>query len=34
MADIPLAVLSEKFEEHLDGRRLLATVFVTFRFDP
>jgi hypothetical protein len=34
MADIPLAVLSEKFEEHLDGRRLLAAVFVTFRFDP
>ena len=34
MADIPRAVLSEQFEEHLGGRRLLAAVFVTFRFDP
>lgn len=34
MADIPQAVLSEKFEESLGGRRLLAAVFVTFRFDP
>ena len=34
MADIPLAVLSEKFEEHMAGRRLLAAAFVTFRFDP
>ena len=34
MADIPRAVLSERFEECLDGRRLLAAVFVTFRFDP
>lgn len=34
MTDIPRAVLSEKFEAHLDGRRLLAAVFVTFRFDP
>lgn len=34
MADIPQAVLSEKFEEGLAGRRLLAAVFVTFRFDP
>jgi hypothetical protein len=34
MADIPRAVLSERFEACLDGRRLLAAVFVTFRFDP
>lgn len=34
MADIPRAVLSERFESSLDGRRLLAAVFVTFRFDP
>ena len=34
MADIPRAVLSEQFEEQLVGRRLLASVFVTFRFDP
>jgi len=34
MADIPRAVLSEQFEKHLDGRRLLAAVFVTFRLDP
>jgi len=34
VADIPRAVLSEQFEEQLVGRRLLASVFVTFRFDP
>lgn len=34
MADIPHAVLSEQFEQSLAGRRLLAAVFVTFRFDP
>src|ERR1043166_4783284 len=34
MADIPRAVLSEQFEERLGGKRLLAAVFVTFRFDP
>ena len=34
MAEIPRAILSEKFEEHLDGRHLVAAVFVTFRFDP
>ena len=34
MADIPHAVLSEQFEQQLGGRRLLAAVFVTFRFDP
>lgn len=34
MADIPRAVLSDQFEERLAGRRLLAAVFVTFRFEP
>ncbi len=34
MADIPHAVLSEHFEEALRGRRLVAAVFLTFRFDP
>ncbi|CUS37805.1 conserved hypothetical protein [Candidatus Nitrospira nitrosa] len=34
MPDIPRAVLSEQIEEHLGGRRLLAAVFVTFRFEP
>lgn len=34
MADIPHAVLSEHLEEQLRGRRLLAAVFLTFRFDP
>jgi len=34
MAEIPHAVLSEHLEEQLRGRRLLAAVFVTFRFDP
>ncbi len=34
MAEIPRAVLSEQYEERLNGRRLLAAVFVTFRFDP
>ena len=34
MADIPKAVLSEHFEERLRGRRLVAAVFLTFRFDP
>src|SRR4051794_36141955 len=34
MADIPRAVLSEQFEKSLGGRRLLAAVFVTFRFEP
>jgi hypothetical protein len=30
----PHAVLSEQLEERLRGRRLIAAVFVTFRFDP
>lgn len=35
MAEIPPhAVLSEQFEERLRGRRLVAAVFLTFRFDP
>src|SRR5215475_9402681 len=34
MADIPHAVLSEQLEEAVGGRRLLAAVFLTFRFDP
>ena len=34
MADIPRAVVSEQFEQHFSGRRLLAAAFVTFRFDP
>jgi hypothetical protein len=34
MPDIPRAVLSEHIEEHMDGRRLLAAVFLTFEFDP
>ena len=34
MAEIPRAVLSEHFEERLDGQRLVAAVFPTFRFDP
>jgi hypothetical protein len=34
MADIPHAVLSEHLEEQLRGRRLIAAVFLTFRFDP
>lgn len=34
MAEVPHAVLSEHLEEVLRGRRLVAAVFVTFRFDP
>ena len=30
----PHAVLSEQVEESLRGRRLIAAVFLTFRFDP
>jgi hypothetical protein len=30
----PHAVLSEQLEERLRGRRLIAAVFLTFRFDP
>lgn len=34
MADIPRAVLSEQFQERMNGRRLRAAVFLTFQFDP
>ena len=34
MAEIPRAVLSERFQEHMRGRRLKSAVFLTFRFDP
>lgn len=34
MADIPHEVLSEHFQKHMAGRRLVAGVFLTFRFDP
>lgn len=34
MAEIPRAVLSERFQEHMKGRRLKSAVFLTFRFDP
>lgn len=33
-SQIPRAVLSEHFQERLDGRRLLGAVFLTYRFDP
>jgi len=31
---IPQAVLSEHFQERMQGRRLLSAVFTTFRFEP
>jgi hypothetical protein len=34
MSDIPRAVLSEHFEERMEGKRLLASVFTTYQFDP
>src|SRR5207249_1050983 len=34
MAEIPHAVLSEQFQEYLEGRRLRSAVFCTYRFDP
>jgi hypothetical protein len=34
MAEIPHAVLSEHFQEHMKGRRLVSAVFLTFRLDP
>lgn len=34
MAEIPHAVLSDQIAERVAGRRLLAAVFLTFRFDP
>lgn len=32
--EIPRAVLSERFQEHMKGRRLRTAVFTTFSFDP
>jgi hypothetical protein len=34
MADIKREVLSEHFQKKMDGRRLVAALFLTFRFDP
>jgi len=34
MSGIPRAVLSEYFEERMEGKRLLAAVFTTYQFDP
>jgi len=31
---IPRAVLSEHFQEHMEGRRLCSAVFLTYQFDP
>lgn len=34
MSEIPRAVLSEHFEERMQGRRLHTAVFTTYKFDP
>jgi hypothetical protein len=34
MSEIPHAVLSEHFQERLEGRRLRSAVFLTYQFDP
>ena len=34
MAEIPRAVLSEHFEERMEGRRLRSAVFLTYQFEP
>jgi hypothetical protein len=34
MAEIPRAVLSEHFQDRMQGRRLVSAVFTTFRFEP
>src|SRR3954470_6376 len=34
MSKPPQAVLSEHFQERMKGRRLLAAIFTTFRFEP
>jgi hypothetical protein len=34
MEDIPHAVLSDQFQERMQGRRLRAAVFVTYQFEP
>lgn len=33
MAEIPRAVLSEQFQERMEGKRLVSAVFLTFQFD-
>jgi hypothetical protein len=34
VAEIPRSVLSEHFQERMEGRRLVAAVFLTYQFDP
>lgn len=34
MPEVPKAVLSEAFQSRLNGRRLIAAAFTTFRFEP
>ncbi len=34
MAEIPQEVLSEHFQEHMAGRRLISAVFFTYQFEP
>ena len=34
MADVPHEVLSEHFQERMEGCRLVAAVFLTYQFDP
>lgn len=34
MVEIPRSVLSEHFQERMEGRRLVAAVFLTYQFDP
>ncbi len=34
MTDVPRAVLSEQFQERMQGKRLVSALFVTFQFDP
>jgi hypothetical protein len=33
VADIPRAVLSEQFQERMQGKRLVSAVFLTFQLD-
>ncbi|CAN5487416.1 hypothetical protein BH09SUM1_BH09SUM1_18840 [soil metagenome] len=34
MPEIPHAVLSDRLQEHMSGRRLISAVFLTYKFDP
>src|SRR5688572_32008435 len=34
MTEIPRAILSDHLEEAMEGRRLVAAVFLTFKFEP